>query len=461
MGNHQVIPVGRNTMPDERKRTEDLVREMAESLARNSHPGGTPVKPQRLLAGFQNIHASILDSIPHAVIGLKERFIFFANDGVYSVFGWPPEQLIGKNSRVLYRTDEEYEEIAQRYYPALEASKNHSGEFPCRHRDGRDITCRVTAARVGSALRNLMIVVTYEDITGFKELEQSLRLATRYNRSLIEASPDPLFTIDNQGKIADVNASTERVTGFSRQELVGTDFSRYFTETGKALEAHRSALQKGSVRDYALEIKHRQGHTTPVLYSAAVYRSNEGAVLGVLVAARDISVRKRMEEALKDANTELERRIGDRTEELRQKTRHLEEVNTALKVLLEQRDTDKRLFEESIMENVKLLILPHIEKLKKCRLTPEQAAHVEILESAMASITSHFTMHLSSMLRGLTPTEIRIADLIKGGRTSKEIAQLLNTSENTVLFHRHNLRKKLNLKGRGSNLRSHLETVGQ
>jgi PAS domain S-box-containing protein len=116
-----------------------------------------------------------------------------------------------------------------------------------------------------------------------------------YNRSLIEASLDPLVTIDAGGKITDVNSATERVTGFSREELIRTDFSVYFTEPDKAKAGYRQVFKEGSVKDYALEIRHRDGRITPVLYNAAVYHDEKGNVIGVFAAARDITERKKAE----------------------------------------------------------------------------------------------------------------------------------------------------------------------
>jgi PAS domain S-box-containing protein len=128
------------------------------------------------------------------------------------------------------------------------------------------------------------------------EAERSeARRAGVYNRSLIEASLDPLVTIGPDGKIADVNAAAEKATGRSRLQLVGTDFSSYFTDPEKARAGYERAFHDGSVRDYALELQHPEGDTTSVLYNASVYRDEKGTPLGVLAAARDITERKRAE----------------------------------------------------------------------------------------------------------------------------------------------------------------------
>jgi PAS domain S-box-containing protein len=133
---------------------------------------------------------------------------------------------------------------------------------------------------------------TVQDITERKLAEEALRLAGAYNRSLIEASLDPLVTIDPEGRISDVNAATEQVTGYSRSELIGTDFSDYFTESEKARSGYRQVFNEGLVRDYELTIRHRDGKTTPVIYNASVYRDEAGKVIGVFAAARDITERK-------------------------------------------------------------------------------------------------------------------------------------------------------------------------
>ena len=134
---------------------------------------------------------------------------------------------------------------------------------------------------------------------------KAARLASAYNRSLIEASLDPLVTIGSDGKITDVNAATEAVTGCTRAELIGTDFSDYFTEPEKAEAGYQQVFREGFVRDYALGLRHRDGHTTPVVYNASVYRDETGGVAGVFAAARDITERKRAEEALQKSADEI------------------------------------------------------------------------------------------------------------------------------------------------------------
>jgi len=142
------------------------------------------------------------------------------------------------------------------------------------------------------------------------------KLSNIYNRSLIEASLDPLVTIGYDGKITDVNEATEQVTGYSRNDLIGTDFLDYFTEPDKALTGYQQVFTDGKVWDYPLEIRHKDGHTTPVLYNASVYITENGEVIGVFAAARDITKSKKAEEALNKAHDNLEELVKERTIQL-------------------------------------------------------------------------------------------------------------------------------------------------
>jgi PAS domain S-box-containing protein len=140
------------------------------------------------------------------------------------------------------------------------------------------------------------LVLTLIDVTSRKIAEEKLRQAGAYNRSLIEASIDPMVTISPDGKITDANAAAEIATGLLRNNLIGTDFSEYFTEPSKARFGYERVFREGKVMDYALELRHRNGHLTPVLYNASVYRDESGNVAGIFAAARDITELKKAEE---------------------------------------------------------------------------------------------------------------------------------------------------------------------
>jgi PAS domain S-box-containing protein len=135
---------------------------------------------------------------------------------------------------------------------------------------------------------------------------------------LIEVSLDPLVTIGSDGRIKDVNAATEAATGYAREQLIGTDFSDYFTDPEKARAGYRQVFRDGEVFDYALDLRHRDGHVISVLYNASVYRDETGRVSGVFAAARDITERKRVAEELQKHREHLEELVEQRTRELRE-----------------------------------------------------------------------------------------------------------------------------------------------
>jgi PAS domain S-box-containing protein len=139
------------------------------------------------------------------------------------------------------------------------------------------------------------VVTIFSDITDRRRDAAEAGKAMAYNRSLIEASVDPFVTIGRDGRILDVNEATVRATGVPREDLVGSDFSEYFTDREKARAGYSLVFREGKVRDYELQLRHRDGSKTPVEYNATVYRDAGGEVLGIFAVARDISARKLVE----------------------------------------------------------------------------------------------------------------------------------------------------------------------
>jgi PAS domain S-box-containing protein len=160
--------------------------------------------------------------------------------------------------------------------------------------------------------------------------ERETRAASLYARSLLEASLDPLVTISPDGKITDVNKTTEEATGLGRTGLIGTVFSSYFTEPQKAAEGYRRVLAEGEVYNYPLSIRNVSGSTMDVLYNATVYRNEAGEVQGVFAAARDITERKRAEEELDKYRKNLEEMVRQRTAELQETAADLARSNRDL-----------------------------------------------------------------------------------------------------------------------------------
>lgn len=180
---------------------------------------------------------------------------------------------------------------------------------------------------------------------------------------------------------------------------------------------------------------------------ASPFCNSKGKIVGSVESVRDITDRKQYEDA-----------INKREKELGNKTCELEDMNAALRVLLKQRESDRKEFEEKILTNIKVLILPHIEQLKMQLRAGENRRRIDILESNLKEIVSPFARTLSAVYSNLTNREIQIANLIKEEKTTKEITEVLNLSESAVNIHRYRIRQKLNIDKR-QNLRTFFSSL--
>jgi PAS domain S-box-containing protein len=172
------------------------------------------------------------------------------------------------------------------------------------------------------------------DISQRKLVEQQLRSAWSYARSLLEASLDPLMTISPDGKLTDVNTATEIVTGVPRKHLIGSDFSAWFTEPELARDGYKRVFAEGDVRDFGLSMRNLAGKVTHVLFNASVYRDESGQALGVFAAARDVTRQREMRLELERINEQLEDKVAERTVELRQAKEEAEVANVAKSAFL-------------------------------------------------------------------------------------------------------------------------------
>ena len=317
-----------------------------------------------------------------------------------------------------------------------------------------------------------------QELAERKKAEARIRESEQRYRSFLESSPDPIVVYDMRGEATYVNPAFEQTFGFSRHELLGKqiDFvpEQCWPETKAAIDRMLSGKM---ITMFETKRLARDGRVLDVQISSTLLENQEGLPVGNIVTLRDISARKRAEEALQQYHGQLEELVAERTGELadanrrlkqqveereraeaalRAQSSHLEEVNTALRVLLKKREEDKREVQENVLSNIKELILPYLARLRRGRLDPHQETMMEILQANLENIISPFISKISSRYLNFTPMEIRVANLIKEGKTNKEIAELLLISKNTVLFHRHHIRTKLGLRNKKINLRTHL-----
>ncbi len=318
-----------------------------------------------------------------------------------------------------------------------------------------------------------------------KRTEEILRQSEQRYRLLLESSPDPIVVYDLKGMATYVNPAFEQAFGFTSEELLGKqiDFvpEENWPETKEVIE---KMLSGQKIQLFETRRLTKDSRVLDVQISSTLYLNRNGQPVGNIVTLRDISAQKKAEVELRKYHDHLEELVGERTAELakinaqleleieerkraeealrkrevelKAQSHHLEEVNTALKVLLKQREDDKKELGENVLSNVKELVSPYLDRLKKSRLNTNQKTLINILDSNLSNMISPFISKLSSKYFNLTPMEVRVANLVKEGKINKEIAELLCISKNTVLFHRYNIRSKLGLKNKKINLRSHL-----
>ncbi len=273
----------------------------------------------------------------------------------------------------------------------------------------------------------------------FKESED--RYQSLFNRSL-----DIIYLHDFEGRFLDANNAALQRLGYTREEITSLNFASFLSEDQipTAFQAMERVLAGNQKELTEYRLKHKDGTDVYVETRGSVVMS-KGKPVAIQAIARDITELKKAEEALRQ-----------REEELSIKSRNLEEMNAALKVLLKQREDDRCQIEENVLTNVKTSIFPYLEKLKKGALSKQQKIYLKMIEDQLSQIIAPFLRSLSQSSFDLTPQELRVADLVKNGYTTKEIADILKISTKTVDYHRDNLRKKLGIQSHKTNLRSFL-----
>ena len=456
-----------------RKRLEDMLRESEER------------------------HRLLLEVSPDSIVLYDiEGKTIYVNPAFEQTFGWSLDEL--REKRIDFVPEENWPETKKAINRMLQGLKIKLFETRRLTKDGRILDIQSSSSlffdRDDKPAGNIVIL---RDVTALKRAEETLRKAhdeleqrvkertaelvlinenlkqeivdrqhaeellreskERY-RSLAENSMVGFWQISLEGYTTYINPTMCSMIEIEEPEaLSGQTYNSFFTRKSlETIDRERARRLKGKGSCYEVEIVGKRGGRRNVVICGASLLSAEGKLQGYIATFTDITDRKKTEEKLRKAHDRLEYRVKERTRELEIKTNSLEEINTAMKVLLKKREEDKTEIEYNVLTNVKELILPYFEKIKKTKLDDQQEVFLSIIESNMNEIISPFTRKMSLKYLNLTPTEIRIANLIRHGSSSKKIAEIQNVSPRTIDTHRKNIRRKIGIQSQRGNLRSHL-----
>ena len=361
------------------------------------------------------------------------------NPAAERIFGYSREEALGRRARELILPREILGELDVVWDKLMRLK---GGEYNTNEnitKDGRIILCEWFNTPIVDNAGNVVGVMSLvQDITERRRMEEALKESESRYRVIFETTGAATLIIEEDTIISLVNSEFEKITGYARNETEGklswTVLFPQEDERNKILGYHRLRRISAAAapRRYETQIADRQGNRRDILVNIDMIPGTTRSVATFM----DISDRKRSEEALG-------------------------EMNAALRVLLKQREADKAELENTVLTSVKELVMPHVKELKKCLSGCDELTHVHILESNLKGILSPFAQKLSLQHLNLTPKEMQVAELIKEGKTTKEIARFMDISRFAIDTHRAHLRKKLGLTQKKINLRTYLSSLSK
>jgi PAS domain S-box-containing protein len=243
-------------------------------------------------------------STEYSIIGKDlDGTILLWNEGARRLYGYEPEEVVGKaNSSILHTPEDVQAGKPREILAAALRDGKWEGTLTRMRKSGERFTARVVVTpRCDASGRAGGFLLISKDISAEIRLNDELKATQLYTRSLIESNIDALMTTDPLGVLTDVNRQTEMLTGYTRDELIGTPFKNYFTDPGRAADAIKLVLREGQVTNYDLTALAKDGRMTVVSYNASTFNDAQGRLQGVVAAARDVTERNQLEEQLRES----------------------------------------------------------------------------------------------------------------------------------------------------------------
>jgi PAS domain S-box-containing protein len=322
-------------------------------------------------------------------------------------------------------------------------------DFALRRKDGTFVFVSAIASLIHQDGKPIALHGVVIDISKRKKAEEELLKSEQKYRAILNQAPDAVLIRDINGNIVDANIEATKLFGYSKKELIGQPISKQYPskESERAQKAFDIMKRRGRALLDNSYVLRKDGQKINVDASGSCFSVGNQVLYKIIF--RDMTEYRKMQEQLKQAKTNLETTVVERTMELM-------EANTTLKVLLSHQNQEKAENEEKLITNLRNQILPYLKELKKELSTDKGKAYLQLIEKNLQSVMSEFVTHLKSSALNLTPKEIQVASLIKEGMSTKEISKFLNVSRKTVDIFRYNIRKKLGLNNRKESLMSHV-----
>lgn len=397
--------------------------------------------------------------------------ITYASDSIKHLTGFSPEETVGHSLDILLPS-ESMDDAVCAFNHELEkektgAARSQTLELQINHKTGESIWAEVTSHFLRDEEGCIIgLLGVARDCTERIRAKEALRQSEEKYRRVIENIEDGYLEVDIKGNFLFFNESIIKMLGYSENELSAMNYRDVLDNENveKVFRIFSEAYKTGKVvRAFDYEVIRKDGGRRNLEITVSLKRDKDGNPDGFMGIGRDVTERKQAETLLRKAHDELEKRVDERTAELarlnavlEKKTIRLEEANIALRVLLDKKGENKTLMEDSVVFNVKDVVFPVLDKIKSSSLSKKQKVWVDILEDNLNNIISPFSEKLSLKYLKLTPAEVQIVNLIRQGKTTKEISELLNLATSTIDFHRNNIRKKMNIKNKKINLRAYL-----
>ncbi len=424
-----------------KERTTEEMFKSRKELTKTERLETAPKQPEKMLQESERQYWTLLEHAPFPVLisSLRNGSFLYINQQASELLKVPIKNAIRKLSNLNYSNPRDYDLLIKRL-----REDGSVKDYEVSLRGYRDqIFWVLISASVIQFDDKEAVFVTFNDVTERKLAVEALKRREEQFRTLVEKSSEVIFLSDENRNRVYVSPTVQNVLGYTVEEFLSVkpeDFTHPDHRPTTIASRDWTFRHPGETITFVSRVRHKDGSWRWIETSLRNLIKDPN-VRAIVTNFHDITDRKEAEKRLE-------------MESLR-----LEEVNTALKVLLQQRERDRNELEDKVVGNVKELVLPYIDILKQRHLDTQQRAYLDVLETNLKNIISPFTQKMTSLYMDFTPAEVKIANLIRDGKTVKEIANIFGLSETSVNTHRQHVRNKLGLRNQKANLRTYLMSL--